>query len=101
MSAWKLRLYVTGAGARSERAVGHVRALCEALAPAPCEVEVVDVLERPALADEDGIVVTPTLIKRGPGPSRRVFGDLGDTGEVVDALRLRAAGDLDPEEGSS
>jgi circadian clock protein KaiB len=46
---------------------------------------VIDVRQQPALAARDQIVAAPTLVKRLPGPARRIVGDLSDAAQ----LRLR------------
>jgi circadian clock protein KaiB len=39
---------------------------------------VVDVVERPELAEQERIIATPTVVRRAPPPTRRVIGDLSD-----------------------
>ena len=86
-----LRLYVSGGTARSRRAIATVRAMLEQLGNHH-QVEVVDVLETPARAEEDRIVATPTLVKRAPSPASRVIGDLSDARALMDALGLVPSG---------
>jgi circadian clock protein KaiB len=52
---------------------------------------IIDVLERPQLAEDERILVTPTLIKPLPLPSRRVIGDLSDLEKVLSELDLMSA----------
>jgi len=52
---------------------------------------IIDVLERPQLAEDERILVTPTLIKPFPLPSRRVIGDLSDIEKVLSELNLMSA----------
>ena len=52
--------------------------------------EVVDVRERPELAEEDRILATPTLVRRTPAPVRKVIGDLGEIDRVLARLDLPA-----------
>jgi len=85
-----LKLYVTGTTARSSRAIAMLRRLCGEVLSGRCELKVIDVLEQPQAAEDDRILVTPTLIRELPPPARRVLGDLGDTARVVAEL------DLDP-----
>ena len=85
-----LTLYVTGLTTRSTRAIAAIRRLCEGELPGRYELQVVDVLERPEQAESDKILATPTLIKRPPGPERRVIGDLSDGDRVLAALELEA-----------
>jgi hypothetical protein len=53
-----------------------------------CTICVVDVLVDPMQALSDGVVVTPTLVKRAPGPRRIIMGDLSRTPDVLAALEL-------------
>jgi hypothetical protein len=47
------------------------------------DLQIIDVLEHPQLAEDEKILATPTLIKRLPPPLRRVIGDLSDTDKVL------------------
>jgi circadian clock protein KaiB len=82
-----LTLYVTGQSARSQRAVANLRSLCEGLGDS-CELTVIDVLERPQVAEDERILATPTVIRRRPRPLRRVIGDLSDPERVMQWLDL-------------
>ena len=90
-SRYVLTLYVTGQSVRSQRAVANLRQLCDRLADR-CELIIVDVLERPQLAEHDRILATPTVIRQRPLPVRRVIGDLSDQDKVVQWLDLRMSG---------
>ena len=52
-------------------------------------MEVIDVLERPQLAEDEKILATPTLIKVLPPPLKRVIGDLSDTEKVLLGLDMQ------------
>ena len=82
---WSLTLYVSGASPRSAQALETVRRLCDEELPGQVELQVVDVTDEPALADQDRIVAIPTLVKRQPAPPRQLVGDLAD----IDRLRAR------------
>ena len=77
-----LTLYVTGQSVRSQRAVANLRSLCDVLGAA-CELTIVDVLERPQMAEDERILATPTVIRRRPLPPRRIIGDLSDPQTVM------------------
>ena len=94
-----LKLYVTGRTSRSERAIANLRRICAEELPGQCEVMIVDVLERPELAEEDRILATPTLIRESPPPARRIIGDLSDPKLVVFGLSLYPDVALDPDPG--
>ena len=88
----RFKLYVTGQTSRSARAIANLRRICgEALAADDCEIVVIDVLEQPHLAEEDRVLVTPTLIKEVPPPARRVLGDLSDAEQVLWGLQVNPA----------
>jgi circadian clock protein KaiB len=83
-----LRLYVTGATARSLRAIANLKAVCEQYLKGRYDLEVVDVYRWPAMVREDQVVAVPTLIKRLPVPLRLLVGDLSRTQQVLDGLGL-------------
>ena len=87
MDKFSLRLYITGQTPRSKRAIANLRRICEELG-GEYEVEVIDVLERPQLAEDEKILATPTVIKVLPPPVRRVIGDLSNTEQVLIGLDL-------------
>ncbi|MCU0625867.1 MAG: circadian clock KaiB family protein [Gemmatimonadaceae bacterium] len=86
-----LQLFVTGQTPRSLRALANLRRICDARLPGRYELRVVDVLERPQMAEEARVLATPTLIRLQPAPPRRVIGDLSDERRVVDGLELDGA----------
>jgi circadian clock protein KaiB len=83
-----LTLYVTGQTPRSERAIANLQRVCAEELDGRCEVAIVDVLERPDLAEQERILATPTLIRRFPPPTRRIIGDLSDARQVALGLSL-------------
>ena len=85
-----LRLFVAGATARSRQAILRVRELCDIELMNRCELEVVDIYQQPALARENQIVATPTLIIEFPPPLRRFIGNLTNiTGLFVELDLVR------------
>lgn len=90
-----LRLYITGKTARSERAIENLKRICHEDLCDQYEMEIVDVLEHPQLAEDEKILATPTLVKRLPPPLRRLIGDLSDTEKVVLGLDIQPHAPLD------
>jgi circadian clock protein KaiB len=86
---WQLRLYVAGESPISVRAFSNLKKLCDAHLDGHAEIEVIDLVEHPELARRDEIVAVPTLVRRRPLPLRKVIGDLSNTEDVIDGLRLR------------
>jgi circadian clock protein KaiB len=88
MSSYVIKLYVTGQTPRSQRAIENLRRLCDEELRGQYELVVIDVLERPQLAEDEKILATPTVVKELPLPIRRIIGDLSDLERVLLGLDL-------------
>jgi circadian clock protein KaiB len=86
----QLRLYVSRHTPESAAVEANLRRVCDEVGLV-YEVEVLDVREHPERADEDRIVLTPTLLRVTP-PRLRVAGDLSDIEAAMDGLGLRLWG---------
>jgi circadian clock protein KaiB len=84
---FRFTLFVTGMTPRTELALANLRRICDDRLIG-CELDVIDVLEQPELAEQWKILATPTLIREAPPPRRRVTGDLSDTARVLQFLML-------------
>ncbi|MGZ8724277.1 MAG: circadian clock KaiB family protein [Aeromicrobium sp.] len=87
---WYLRLYVAGQSSKSLRAFANLKDLCEEHLAGRYEIEIIDVIENPSLADGDDIIAVPTLVRRLPPPLRKVIGDLSNAERVLVGLRVEA-----------
>ncbi|MCQ8782961.1 circadian clock protein KaiB [Mangrovibrevibacter kandeliae] len=85
---YRLRLFITGRTSHSLRALENLRQICESELKGRYEVEVIDVLENPDLADEEKILATPTLVRKLPEPVRKIVGDLSDREKVLMGLDI-------------
>ena len=85
---WHLRLYVAGQTPKSIRAFGNLKQLCDEHLAGRYEIEVIDLLEHPSLAQSEDILAVPTLVRRLPKPLRKVIGDLSNAERVLVGLRL-------------
>ncbi len=83
-----LRLYVTGQSPHSRKALENIQQLLKEVVPSRHKLEVIDILNEPALAERDGIIASPTLVKRHPPPVRRIIGDLSDNEKVLSSLGI-------------
>ncbi|MDZ3836414.1 MAG: circadian clock protein KaiB [Rhodospirillales bacterium] len=88
MSQFVLKLYIAGRTPRTESAISSLKEICERDFSGLYELAVIDVLERPQLAENEKILATPTLVKELPPPLRRVVGDLSDLDRVLVGLDL-------------
>lgn len=89
----KLRLFVTGDSRAAVRALENLKAVCEdpsVVRDYDIHIEVVDVNESPQSAEEDKILVTPTLLKKLPLPVRRVVGDLSNEEDIFVTLDIKS-----------
>jgi circadian clock protein KaiB len=77
--SYVLRLYITGTTPQSALAIANVRKICEEHLKGCYELEIVDISQRPELAEGEQIIAAPTLIKQLPLPLRRFFGDMSNT----------------------
>ena len=84
-----LRLYVAGRAPNSLQAIDNVKAICDQHFAAKYDLEIVDLLEHPAEALADGVIVTPTLLKVLPAPAQRVIGNLSDKQAVLHTLGIK------------
>jgi len=87
---WALRLYVAGQTARSLQAFANLKRICEEHLAGSYQIEVVDLLKNPQLAEGDQILAIPTLVRKLPEPVRKIIGDLSNTERVLVGLDLKA-----------
>jgi circadian clock protein KaiB len=85
-----LRLYVAGHSPNSVAATANLETLCAERHARSPRVEIVDVLQEPERALQDGIMVTPMLVRLSPKPTVQILGALSDLGRVRSALGIEA-----------
>ena len=73
-----LRLYVAGATPASTRAIANLKVVCETHLKDRVQLEVIDIFQRPELAEGEQIIAAPTLVKQLPLPLRKFVGDLSN-----------------------
>ena len=87
--AYRLRLYVAGKTPKSILAFTNLKQICEDHLQGRYEIEIIDLLENPQLAQGDQILALPTLVRRLPEPIKKIIGDLSNTDRVLVGLDLR------------
>ena len=85
---WELRLYVAGETAKSVTALQNLRKYCETHLQGKYQIEVIDLLEKPQLAEGDQIFAIPTLVRKVPEPIRKIIGDLSNEEKVLVGLNI-------------
>jgi circadian clock protein KaiB len=88
-SDWVLRLYIAGQTPKSLAAISNLHRICDVHKETKFHIEVIDLLEKPQLAEGDKIIAIPTLVRKLPEPIRKVIGDLSDTEKTLVGLQLK------------
>ena len=88
---WELRLYVAGKTPKSVTALANLKKYCEEYLKGQYRIEVIDLLEKPQLAEGDQILAIPTLVRKVPEPIRKIIGDLSNEEKVLVGLNIRPA----------
>jgi len=85
---WELRLYVAGKTPKSVTALKNLKKYCETHLQGKYQIEVIDLLEKPQLAEGDQIFAIPTLVRKVPEPIRKIIGDLSNEEKVLVGLNI-------------
>jgi circadian clock protein KaiB len=83
---YMLRLFITGSTPNSIRAVSNIRQICETYLKGRYSLEIIDVYQEPALAQQEKIVALQLLIKKRPLPQRKLIGDLSEVDKILRIL---------------
>ncbi len=86
---WQLRLYVAGQTPKCLAAFANLKKLCEEHMNGHYSIEIIDLLQKPQLAQGDQILAIPTLVRKLPEPVRKIIGDLSNTERVLVGLDLK------------
>ncbi|RZA02216.1 MAG: circadian clock protein KaiB [Sphingobacteriaceae bacterium] len=89
--AYELRLYIAGKTTKSVTALANLKKYCEEHLKGRYKIEVIDLLEKPQLAEGDQIFAVPTLVRKVPEPIRKIIGDLSNEEKVLVGLNIRPA----------
>jgi circadian clock protein KaiB len=84
----ELRLFVAGDTGPSARARSEVARLGAEFEGGGWNLDVIDVMQRPDLAERARILATPVLLRLAPLPRRSMIGDLSDWRVVAEVLEL-------------
>lgn len=81
-------MYIAGQTPKSVLAMQNLKKYCETHLQGKYEIEVIDLLVKPQLAEGDQIFAIPTLVRRVPEPIRKIIGDLSDEERVLVGLNI-------------
>ena len=88
----QLRLYVVSGAPNSIAARSNLTAILAPLGKDDYALEVVDCVAEPGRALAEGVIVTPTLVKSEPKPTRTIVGSLADRARVKAVLGMDSDG---------
>jgi circadian clock protein KaiB len=86
---YQLRLYIAGQTPRSVTALKNITKYCEEHLKGKYQIEIIDLLKTPQLAEGDQIFAIPTLVRKVPQPIRKIIGDLSNEEKVLVGLNIR------------
>jgi circadian clock protein KaiB len=88
LSGYVLRLFVNGKTKHTIQALKSLHQCLGQTLSAPYTLKVIDVQQHPEIAEQDGVMATPTLIKTWPPPVRRIVGTLAQPDRILKILDL-------------
>ncbi len=86
---YNLKLYVAGQTPKSLTAIQNLKKICEEHLKGQYNIEVIDILKDPRLAEGDQILAIPTLVRKLPQPIKKILGDLSDEERVLIGLDIQ------------
>jgi circadian clock protein KaiB len=78
-----LRLYIAGQTPKSLKALDNLKKICSDHIFDNYRIEVIDLMQKPQLAQRDQVLAIPTLVRNLPTPIRKIIGDLSNTEKVL------------------
>ena len=85
----ELRLNIAGQTPKSILALSNITKYCQEHLDGRYNIEVIDLLKNPQLAEGDQIFAIPTLVRKLPEPIRKIIGDLSNKEKVLVGLDIR------------
>jgi len=90
-ASMSLKLYVAGQSPKSLAAFANLKRFCDQTCPGRYQIEVIDLVKNPQLAQGDQILALPTVVRQLPTPIRKIIGDLSNTERLLVGLDLKGA----------
>lgn len=86
---YRLRLFVAGTSSLSMRAIENLQTILSQHLEGKYQLEVIDVHQQPLIALNEDITAVPMLVKKSPGPVRKLIGDMSDKAKVLRGLGIQ------------
>lgn len=94
----ELRLFVSRNTETGTRAIDNLKAACShpfVISRHEIDIDIIDVDESPQVAEQEGVLATPTLLKQQPPPVRRLVGDLSNNRDIFRTLDIEPPEDAE------
>lgn len=88
MAKYRIQLFISGETQTSIKAKDMMDSICTDHLKNNCDIEVIDILQDPDKAEEEGIMAIPTLIRKFPLPEVRLIGALTIKTRVITGLGI-------------
>ncbi len=85
----QIKLYIIGKGGETSPCADRLRSILERNFHGGYELIVIDLSEHPEMAEEDKIMVAPTVVKTLPAPMQKIIGSLDNEDKVLQGLGLQ------------
>ena len=85
---YKIRLYILDTSSRAIKAIDNIKKILNEELPGQYSLEIKDVFENTDMAQQDKIMVTPTVIRFMPKPGKRIIGDFSNKAMVLKGLGI-------------
>ena len=86
---YHLQLFVAGTSSLSVRAINNLNLILAEHLEGSYELDIIDVYQQPQIAIEENVAAVPMLVKKSPGPARRLIGDMSDKAKVLRGLSIK------------
>ena len=74
-TAYGLKLFISGRSVHNEKTIADIKSALKASLPGRYTLDIIDVIEKPDLAYEAKVMMTPTLVKTFPPPVKSIIGN--------------------------
>ncbi len=88
MAKLLFKLFLAGPANESDQSIVEVRKTLDDNQDFEYDLEVIDVLKSPHMAERCNIIATPTLVLSNLTPRRMIIGDFSIPGKILDGLGL-------------
>lgn len=77
-TAYEFKLFITGRSVNNGKTIADIKRSLEASLPGRYTLDIIDVIEKPDVAYEAKVMMTPTLVKTSPRPAKNLIGNFSN-----------------------